>query len=397
MGSHIAFVSITGHGHVGPTLALVAELVARGHRVTYAVGETLARLVAAAGATPVPYDSFVATNPVPPEMSPETLAQVPLTYLRENEAALAAAAPALRDDRPDLVVHDQTMFAAGRLLTREFGVPGVRTFPTFAQHERFSVDALAAKRYKADPRHPKFTEFHLRLVQLLADNGLSGADVAAFLGRVEDRNIVFLPRSAQLAGDTFDDRFAFVGPCLDTTGQTEPFTPPPGDGPLVLITLGSAFNDKPDFFRSCVNAFAGQPERAMLALGDIDADLGPLPPNVTAHRWLPFHSVLARADVCINHGGFGTSLMALHHRTPLIMVPQMVENEYAAELLTELGVGRVLAPADATGEAALEQTRAVLADEDAAASITRFRDEMVAAGGAPRAADIVEHALKSAD
>ncbi|MCP2253992.1 glycosyltransferase, MGT family [Prauserella aidingensis] len=393
MGSHIAFVSITGHGHVRPTLALVSELVARGHRVTYVVGDELAGLVADAGATPVPYSSYVAGNPAPAEMSPDTLAQVPLTYLRENEAAHSAAVRALRADPPHLVVHDQTMFATGKLLTREFDVPGVRTCPTFANHERFSIDALAAQRYPVDPNHPSLVEFHLRLVQLLADNGPAGTDVAAFLGEVAERNIVFLPRSAQLAGDTFDDRFAFVGPCLDATAESEPFVPPAGDGPLVLISLGSAFNDRPEFFRSCAEAFAGEPERVMLATGHLSADLGPLPPNVTAHDWLPFPSVLSHADACVNHGGFGTALMALHYGTPLVLVPQMVENEYASELLAHQGVGRLVDPATVTGETVVKETRAALADERMAGDIARFREEMATAGGAARAADIIEHAL----
>jgi UDP:flavonoid glycosyltransferase YjiC (YdhE family) len=36
MRQHIAFVSIPSIGHVYPTLAVAAELVRRGHRVTYA-------------------------------------------------------------------------------------------------------------------------------------------------------------------------------------------------------------------------------------------------------------------------------------------------------------------------------------------------------------------------
>src|SRR6478752_2852582 len=35
MAMHFAFVSIPAYGHVNPTLPLVAELVSRGHRVTY--------------------------------------------------------------------------------------------------------------------------------------------------------------------------------------------------------------------------------------------------------------------------------------------------------------------------------------------------------------------------
>jgi calicheamicin 4-deoxy-4-thio-alpha-D-digitoxosyltransferase len=394
--SHVAFLNLPAHGHVRPTLPLVSELVARGHRVTYAVGEEYAEVVAGAGAEPVPYRSPLAGRPTPTEMTPDVIAEVPLTYLRENIAAMEVCPAALERDRPDLVLYDTTMFAAGRILSRSLGVPAIRTFPTFAQHERFSVDQLAGPRYGVDPRHPKFTEFFLRLVQLLADHGMAGADVGAFLGEVEPRNLVFLPRRAQLAEETFDDRFEFVGPCLDPDAERGGFEAPPGDGPLVLISLGSAFNDRPDFFRDCAAAFAGQPERVLLALGKsgVAASLGPLPPNVVAHPWLPLHAVLEQTSVCVTHGGFGTSLMALHYRTPLLCVPQHVENDFVAERLGELGVAQALKPADVTPESLRAAIRRVLADDAQRERVARFSDEMATGGGVARAADVVEESLR---
>ena len=35
--AHIAMFSIAAHGHVNPSLDVIRELVARGHRVTYAI------------------------------------------------------------------------------------------------------------------------------------------------------------------------------------------------------------------------------------------------------------------------------------------------------------------------------------------------------------------------
>lgn len=48
--AHIAMFSIAAHGHVNPSLEVIRELVARGHRVTYAVPPVLADKVAATGA-----------------------------------------------------------------------------------------------------------------------------------------------------------------------------------------------------------------------------------------------------------------------------------------------------------------------------------------------------------
>lgn len=38
MQRHLAFAGRDGAGHINPTLPVVAELVRRGHRVTYAAG-----------------------------------------------------------------------------------------------------------------------------------------------------------------------------------------------------------------------------------------------------------------------------------------------------------------------------------------------------------------------
>ncbi|MEV7020359.1 hypothetical protein [Streptomyces sp. NPDC093991] len=54
---HVAVFNVPMHGHVIPTLAVVRELVDRGHRVSYAVTAEFADGVHAAGATPVLHDA----------------------------------------------------------------------------------------------------------------------------------------------------------------------------------------------------------------------------------------------------------------------------------------------------------------------------------------------------
>ena len=50
--AHIAMFCIAAHGHVNPSLEVVRELVARGHRVTYAIPHAFAELVARPGREP---------------------------------------------------------------------------------------------------------------------------------------------------------------------------------------------------------------------------------------------------------------------------------------------------------------------------------------------------------
>jgi UDP:flavonoid glycosyltransferase YjiC (YdhE family) len=54
---HFAMAGVTAPSHIYPSLALIAELVARGHRVSYLVGDRLAALVAATGAEVVTHGS----------------------------------------------------------------------------------------------------------------------------------------------------------------------------------------------------------------------------------------------------------------------------------------------------------------------------------------------------
>ena len=54
---HVAFVSIPLYGHVIPTLAIVEELVSRGHRVTYLATGEFTGMLGGAGARTVRYES----------------------------------------------------------------------------------------------------------------------------------------------------------------------------------------------------------------------------------------------------------------------------------------------------------------------------------------------------
>lgn len=65
--AHIAMFSIALHGHVNPSLEVIRELVARGHRVTYAIPPLLADKVAEAGAEPKLWNSTLPGPDADPE------------------------------------------------------------------------------------------------------------------------------------------------------------------------------------------------------------------------------------------------------------------------------------------------------------------------------------------
>ncbi|QUQ72163.1 nucleotide disphospho-sugar-binding domain-containing protein [Kutzneria sp. CA-103260] len=350
---HIVFMAVPEHGHLNPGLPLVTELVARGHRVSYAITEKFADHVAAAGATPSLYTTTF------PERMPEDGEAGTRMFVDEFRSATPQIEALYDNDRPDVIVCDIGAFQ-GTVLADRWGVPVVQ----------LSASYIAIPGSDADD-FPKF----------VAENGIPDALLTP------RPCLVAMPRSFQFDAPTIDGTFTFVGPM----GTPEPWTAP-DDRPVLLISLGSSYTDRPDFFRDCLTAYADNGWHVELAIGNFvdPADLGPVPSNFTVSRWVPQASILTRANAFITHAGMGGVMEALAQGVPLIAVPQAVDQLLTGPRIEELGLGQHI-PRD---EVTVERLRAALhhvsTDEKIAANLDAIRREILASGGVQRAADIVE-------
>ena len=117
MPKHLLFVALTGHGHINPTLALVEELVHRGHTVDYATAPDHADSVREAGAEWVPLPAMAPFTPTGPDFMG--------AWFRHFFAAMRASFPVLRErcaaGRPDAICYDTTNWPA-RLVAHELGI-----------------------------------------------------------------------------------------------------------------------------------------------------------------------------------------------------------------------------------------------------------------------------------
>jgi MGT family glycosyltransferase len=384
--AHFAFVSAPAAGHVNPTLPLVEELVRRGHRVSFATGPATAQGPALAGATPV-----VLPSELPPDMDARgefTAEQLAITleyFLADAEVSFPVLAGHFQADRPDVVCYDSVTFT-GRMLANLLGVPEVALVPTFAENERFSATQVYLP--------PDFDHAHPRLTAAI---GKMAAFAAGFtflenpnlmFGHVAPTSIVFIPRSFQLSAETFDDRFHFVGPTLGTWQAAEKWSPA-SDAPVLLISLGTVFNTRPEFYRTCVEAFADTEWQAVMAVGSLDpALLGPLPSNVSVHARVPQVAVLRHASAFLTHAGMNSVMESLYHGVPLVAVPQIPEQRAVAARAVELGLGVMLdAPTPDDLRAAVSAATAHRPAAEALGAVLR------ATPGAPVAADALEKLL----
>ncbi|MGH3426981.1 MAG: macrolide family glycosyltransferase, partial [Mycobacteriales bacterium] len=316
---HITYLVVPGHGHINPTLGVVAELAKRGHRVTYPVPEMFTDAIRAVGAEPVLYESPLHQTWDPRRRFDGSFyASLQLGLLEETLVMLPKLEKHLAGDLPDLIVYDRLMPFAARVLGYAWNRPLVATSPTLVSNEHFSLWGEFAKQGVTPPadNDPVVVEFRKHFAAFAAGRGVPPDRIDAMRETSTsggDPMVVFVPERFQPAGNTFDERYAFVGPCLAGRSHQGDWRPS-DEGPVLLISLGTGANDRPEFFRACAEAFAGTPWQVVMSIGTwLDpADLGPLPHNVTAHPHVPQIQVLRHARAFVSHGGMGSTMEALY-------------------------------------------------------------------------------------
>ncbi|WP_420036298.1 macrolide-inactivating glycosyltransferase [Streptomyces sp. cg28] len=395
--AHIAMFSIAAHGHVNPSLEVIRELVARGHRVTYAIPHLFADKVAETGAEPVPYTSTLPGPDDDPAAWGTTLLDNVEPFLNDAIQVLPQLIEAYEGDGgagvPDLVIHDITAYPA-IVLARRWGVPAVSLSPNLVAWDGYEEE-VAEPMWAEPKRTERGRAYYAKFTDWLRENGIADHP-DPFVGR-PPRSLVLIPRALQPNADRVDTaRYSFVGACQgDRSGQGD-WQRPDGAGRVLLVSLGSSFTKQPDFYRECVEAFGDLPGwHVVLQVGKhVTADdLGAVPPNVEVRSWVPQLSVLRQADAFITHAGAGGSQEGLATATPMVCVPQAVDQFGNADVLRALGVARHVPKEEATADALREAVLALVDDPEVARRLAAIQREMAEEGGTPRAADLIEAEL----
>jgi UDP:flavonoid glycosyltransferase YjiC (YdhE family) len=142
----------------------------------------------------------------------------------------------------------------------------------------------------------------------------------------------------------------FRGPASDTSPLGDLW--PDSDDPLVYLTFGSVTAGAhlpyfPELYLTAIEALAELPVRLLVTIGnDRDpSELEPvaLPGNVRVERWVAQDAISRRAAAIICHGGYGTTLDALTHGTPLVLMPLFSTDQWAnADAVARTGAGLAL-------------------------------------------------------
>lgn len=121
--------------------------------------------------------------------------------------------------------------------------------------------------------------------------------------------------------------------------------------PMVLVSLSTfGFAGMRDCLQRIIDACADLPERVVVTTGPlVDPDELRGPAGVEVHRFVPHAELLPSATLLVGHGGHGTTMQALAHGVPVLVVPMdpTTDQPLVGASLEAAGAGRVVAK-DAT-------------------------------------------------
>ncbi len=321
----VLFTTRGSSGHVGPLAPFAHACVRGGHEVLVSAQRQFEGNVTRNELPFAPVDepSRDQWMPMMERFAKLDIATADRVMIGEFFAGLdlRAELPALRalveSWRPDVIVRESWEFGS-TLVAEEHEVPLARVGLGVAAMEELSLTAAAPEVDKAraeaglppDPNGERLA---------------AGAFMTSIPEELEDP-AVSTPASAS--------RFRFQ---VDAEADGLPDWWGGNGDPLVYLTFGSVAAGAhlpyyPELYRSAIDALATLPVRILLTVGDAERDLselGDVPPNVHVDTWVPHDAVAPRADVIVCHGGFGSTLGALAHGTPLVVLPLFSGDQWA--------------------------------------------------------------------
>jgi len=394
------FFNVPAHGHVNPSLPLVAELTKRGHHIIYFITENFRAKVEAVGAEFRPYvtiDDDYFSGPGLNGTRPQFAAHRLITTTGEVLPELLEAA---RRVQPDYILYDG-MCPWGYMVAKILGLPAVESLSLMA----FGTSPISAM-LKWDVMRPMMNMVRRDFSKGLAANRLSQAlgkqyDVRP-LGMMEilsapaDLAISYTSKAYQPYADTVGDHIRFVGRTVSNAPTDSSFSFEQVNGRrLVYISLGTLSNEDASFFRTCIEAFSGTDDYVIMSTGNrLDPkSFGTLPENIAIYSWVPQFDVLKRASLFVSHAGLNSVHDGLYFGVPLLLVPQQDEQEINAYRVVELGAGLMLRKSQVNVEAIKANAARLLSDSRFKDEAKRIGETLRAAGGMPRAADEIEALL----
>lgn len=380
-------------GHVNPTVAVGAELAARGHEIAWTgPAGALARLLPAqARILPAGEEAGGAYSELH-ERWRNLRGVGALRFLWEEalvplaRAMVPGVERAVRAFGPDVVVADQQALA-GPLVARRLGVPWATSASTSAELTRPFAD------------FPKVGEWVAgQIAGLLAEFGAGrpprAGEAQGWDPRFSERLVLVFstPELVGTAGE-FPAHHAYVGPAFGARPAAPGFPwqrLDPGRR-RVLVSLGTLNQEAgARFYEAVLGAAERLSEEVQLVLAAPAAVVGEVPDHALLQESVPQLELLAHLDAVVCHAGHNTVCETLAHGLPLVVAPIRDDQPIVARQVVEAGAGVRVRFGRTRAEELRDALTAVLDDPGHRRAARRIQASFAAAGGAAAAADRLE-------
>jgi MGT family glycosyltransferase len=392
----VLFFSIPAYGHINPTLPLVAELVHRGEHVIYYSSEAFRPAIEQAGATFRGIDTFFDEQ----TYVDENLVRFAYTLIRATQEIIPAILSDVTAGKPDYILYD-SLCVWGKCIAQILRVPAIASVTTLARpHSLLHPEVLASLPATMPLMIHMFLEGRKELAEFLAITKLlhetyhiPRPQLAEVYNNLAELNIVYTTRQLQIYPNSFDESFKFVGPLLGIHAQAPSFPfDELGNEPVIYISLGTVFNDKADFYRLCLKAFAGLNYRVVMSVGSRTniASLGTIPGNFIVKAFVPQLQILQRTTLFITHGGMNSVNEGLCAGVPLLVIPQAADQLFIAQHVQRLGAGKMLRDTKLNAQRLRKTAEEILAQPAFRQVSAKIGASLRQAGGPALAVDEIE-------
>jgi MGT family glycosyltransferase len=337
----VLFFNFPGEGHINPTIALVEELVKKGEEVVYYCVEEYKNKIKKTGASFRPYENFVRNIDMVERMTKRIDPLEMLLHMgRSMDKIIETVLQEIGNEKYDYVIYDNN-FAAGWIIADVLKIPKVSSCTTFAINEEVFL-SLTKSRGEIDKTSPKYKEVEAISKKWKQRYGVTLTDKQNLMSCPGDITLVYTSKLYQPHAEKFDDSFIFVGPSIASRKDIEPLPLKNiSNDKLIFISMGTVFNQQPELYKTCFEAFGESSAKVILSVGkqtDIN-QFKDIPSNFIVRNYVPQLEILQQADIFITHGGMNSSSEGLYFGVPLLVIPVMGDQPIVAKRIEELGAG----------------------------------------------------------
>lgn len=358
--ARILFATWDGGGNVPPLLGIAAELQRRGHGVRVLGHSTQQNDVASTGLPFIPYPTAEAFSSLESNSPPRMMALFSDKAIGVDVVAEAARA------HTDVVVVDCLLIGALRACDQA-GLPYVSVEHLYDGYLRggwLKGPMGGAARLKGLRPRRSWDNARRSLVVSLADLDPGAAKAS-------------LP-----------DNLTWTGPVLDVPAPHDL----DGHPPAVLVSLSTYnFPGMAASLQSILDATAHLDTRVIVTTGPVvdPSDLR-VSSNHEVHRFVPHDELMPQVSLVVGHGGHATTMRALAHDLPLVIMPMhpLLDQPMVGKSVQGTGAGRIVAK-KAKPSALTPVIEELLAPGPHREAAARLGAAIRAARGTETAADLV--------